>query len=282
LSNFSKIKEALAFIDNHLDNPISFESIAKQFHFSPYYFHRMFSVIVGKTIAVYVRDRRLLRACMQLISTDKTVLSIGLDCGFSSAQSFSRAFRTAYGLSPREYRKQGLAPSVETVDEMIMKFTNRLRGGIYLNPTIMKRGALIIAGVSGDGNQTGEVWSAFEKLSGENPLTNKLSDNGYEIRIYNGDVCTVHVGVAVSSKQTDPAYSLYELPASQYASFDVYVANGYDSENSAMDEWLASNSEGYSEKLLGSTHFCVEYYDERFNGSEAGSIVEIWIPIEQK
>jgi len=48
-----------------------------------------------------------------------------------------------------------------------------------------------------------------------------------------------------------------------------------------MTEWLETNQQGYRERRLGSAHYCVEYYDERFNGSEAGSIVEIWVPIEK-
>lgn len=203
MSNFSKIKEALEYIDNHLDEPISFKTIAGRFNFSPYYFHRMFSVIVGKTIAAHIRDRLLQSACIELSATDKSVINIGLDCGYDSAQSFSRAFKQMYGLSPSEYRKQGLKPFVISIDEMIMKFTNRLRGGIYLNPKIMKRDALIIAGISGDGNETGKVWEDFMKLSKEKPLENKLFDNGYEIRVYDGSVCTVHVGLAVSDGQAD-------------------------------------------------------------------------------
>jgi len=277
-SNFDNIKNALEYIDNHLDEPITFEAIAKRFHFSPYYFHRMFSVIVGKAMAAHIRDRRFMRACIRLVNTDDTILNIGLDCGYNSAQSFSRAFRDTYGLPPSEYRKQGLAPVIVTVDEMIMKFTNRLRGGIYLNPKIIKRDSLTIAGVSGDGNKTGEVWESFMQLSKEKPIGNKLSDNGYEIRLYNGGTSAVHVGYAIKGDAPD-AYSLYTLPASEYASFDVYVANGYESENNAMTEWLRTNEHGYSERQLGDTHYCVEYYDERFNGSEAGSIVEIWVPI---
>jgi predicted transcriptional regulator YdeE len=49
-----------------------------------------------------------------------------------------------------------------------------------------------------------------------------------------------------------------------------------------MNEWLKSNQEGYSERLIDGKHYCVEYYDERFKGNEAGSIVEIWVPIEKK
>ena len=282
MGNFDSIKEALLHIDSHLDGPMSFESLAKRFHFSPYYFHRMFSVIVGKTIAAHVRDRRLLRACKRLSGTEDSVLNIALDCGFSSAQAFSRAFREAHGLSPSEYRRQGLIPVAVTVDEMIMKFTNRLRGGIDVNPKIIRRGALTVAGVSGDGSKTGEVWQAFEKLIKKEPLANKLSDNGYEIRLYDGDKCTVHVGLAVSGAPGERAYELCVLPASEYAAFDVYVSRGYESENSAMSEWLQTNGQGYTGRLLGDAHYCVEYYDERFNGSEAGSIVEIWIPVEKK
>ena len=282
MSNFESIKKALEYIDDNLDEPMSFESVAKHFHFSPYYFHRMFSVIVGKTIAAHIRDRRFMRACIQLVGTDESILDIGLICGYQSAQSFSRSFRDTYGISPREYRKQKLVPVVVTVDEMIIKFTNRLKGGIYVNPKIIKRNSLVIAGISGDGNKTGEVWEAFMKLAGEKPVVNKLSDNGYEIRLYDGDLSTVYVGFAVSEPAPDEDYTFYSLPASKYASFDVYVANGYDSENNAMDEWLRTNQLGYCERLLGDTHYCVEYYDERFQGSEAGSIVEIWVPIKKE
>lgn len=152
-----------------------------------------------------------------------------------------------------------------------------------MNPNIIKRNTMIIAGTHGDGNRTGEVWNAFEKFYSEKPLGNVMSMSGYEIRVYDGSKCTVYVGYSVSNKDNiDSAYSVFELPASKYASFDVYVSNGYESENNAMDEWLKTNSEGYSERLLNDNmHYCVEFYDERFNGNEADSIVEIWIPIKK-
>lgn len=282
MNYFSQIGEALKYIDQHLDEPINLEMLSEKFFFSPFYFHRLFSVIVGKSLAAYIRDRRILHACKQLCDTEKTILDIALDSGFHSPQSFSRTFKEVQGLSPSEYRNQGYHPVIITADELIMKFTNRLRGGIFLNPNIMKHDAMIIAGTHGDGNNTWEVWNAFEKLSKEKPLHNALSTNGYEIRIYDGDKCTVYVGYSVSSKDVDSAYSLFELPLSKYASFDVYVANGYGSENNAMDEWLKTNDGGYSERLLsGNLHYCVEYYDERFKGNEMNSIVEIWIPIEK-
>ncbi len=282
MNNFNIIKEALVYIDNHLDEQISYETLAGKFHFSPYYFHRMFSAVAGKTIAAYIRDRRLLKAGVHLSSDDRSILEIGLECGFNSAQSFSRSFKEVYGISPSDYRKYGYKPVAVTAEEMIMKFTNRLKGGIYVNPNIIKRGAMVIAGVSGDGNKTWEVWNRFESLIKEKPVENKLSENSYEVRLYDGEKSIVHVGFLVSGDEAEHPYEIIRLPASQYASFDVYVEKGYESENDAMNEWLGTNSGGYSEKLLDDKHYCVEYYDERFNGSEAGSIVEIWIPVEKK
>ena len=282
MNHFEQISKALLYIDDHLSEPVSLDMLAKQCHFSPFYFHRLFTAVVGKPLAAYVRERRMLYASRQLVQTKKSILEIAMDSGFQSAQAFSRAFKEEQGVTASVYRSQGREPAIVSVEELIVRFTNRLKGGVLVNPAIIKQGPLLIAGVSGDGNRTGDVWSAYARLSDEKPLANALSESGYEVRLYRGETCTVHVGQCVTNRMVDPAYTLLELPASKYASFDVYVARGYESENSAMDEWLATNKDGYTERLLNSeTHYCVEFYDERFQGDEANSIMEIWVPVEK-
>lgn len=282
MNNFNKIGQALHYIDDNTNEDLNFKHIADVFHFSPFYFHRIFSAIVGKTITAYIRDRRLMKACQLLASTDKTITSIFIECGFNSAQSFSRTFKNCYGVSPNNYRRLGYVPIIVSVEEMIMKFTNRLKGGIYVCPNIIKKESLLIAGVTGDGSKTAELWQHFMEMNEKNELCNKLSENGYEIRIYIENECKCHVGLAVSDKNVDSCFTLFELPASQYASFDVYVSKGYESENSAMDEWLDLNKDKYVQKPYNGKCYAVEFYDERFNGDNKDSIVEIWIPIEKK
>jgi AraC-like DNA-binding protein/predicted transcriptional regulator YdeE len=281
MSSFERISQALKYIDNHLAEHISIDRLADMFYLSPFYFHRTFSAIVGKAIAEYVRDRRLERACVLLSETDKPIIDVGLDCGYNSAQSFSRAFKNCFGIPPLDYRKLGFCPSVTTVDEMIIKFTNRLRGGVFVNPKIIKRDKLIIVGISGNGCKTGEVWEQFMELIKTAEIPNKLSDNGYEIRIYDNGECVVHVGYATSGTDIDKKLTAVVLPASHYAAFDVYPAKGYESENSAMDEWLLKNEKGYSQRLFDGKQYAVEFYDERFKGDNADSIVEIWVPVEK-
>lgn len=282
MNNFTKIGEALKYIDEHLEEPVNLELLSEKFYFSAFYFHRLFTAVVGKSLAAYIRDRRILYACKMLSSGDDTILNIALNCGFHSAQAFSRTFGDVQGISPSEYRKQGYQPEIISAEELVMRFTNRLRGGMLLNPNIIKQGRILIAGTCGDGSKTWDVWNAFEALSAEKPLKNAVSGHGYEVRMYEGDLCTVYVGHAVSNKEVDKAYTILELPSGRYASFEIYVSNGYESENNAMDEWLDTNEEGYAEKLLDGKNYCVEYYDERFSGGNSGSIVEIWIPIEKK
>lgn len=282
MNNFNRVSQALHYIDDNLMEDLDFKHIADVFHFSPFYFHRIFSTIVGKTITAHIRDRRLLKACQLLANTDESITSICVNCGFDSSQAFSRTFKNSFGVSPNSYRKHGYAPVAVTAEEMIIKFTNRLKGGILVSPNIIKKEPLLIAGVTGDGSKTGELWQHFIELDQKIGLNNKLSDNGYEVRIYAESECKCHVGVAVSDSKVNKPFTLLQLPASEYASFDVYVVKGYESENSAMDEWLESNKERYVQKLYDGMPYAVEFYDERFHGNNEDSIVEIWIPLEKK
>ncbi|NLM11249.1 MAG: GyrI-like domain-containing protein [Clostridiaceae bacterium] len=150
-----------------------------------------------------------------------------------------------------------------------------------MHPKIIKKGELLIAGVTGDGSKIRELWQKFIELCEKTGVKNKLSDNGYEIRIYNENQCRCHVGVRVSDSESDSHFTVLKLPASTYAAFEVYVARGYDSENEAMDEWLEANRDKYKQRRIDGSPYVIEYYDERFDGDSEDSIVEIWIPIEE-
>ena len=137
MKSFDNIERALKYIDSHLSEQIGYERLANILHFSPYYFHRMFSIIVGKTITVYIRDRRIEQACVMLSNTKKDTLDICLECGFDAYSSFSRVFKNKYGLSPKEYRKQGRIPVIISVDELIKTFKKNLEDG-KMNENIIR------------------------------------------------------------------------------------------------------------------------------------------------
>lgn len=99
------IKKAIAYIEEHLHEPITLEDIAWQSDFSKFHFHRIFQSYVGITITEYIRMRRLTNASVALLHTNERILDIALYYQFESQESFTRAFKKVYKLPPGQYRR---------------------------------------------------------------------------------------------------------------------------------------------------------------------------------
>jgi AraC family transcriptional regulator len=103
----NRMHRVLAYIDQHLEQPISLVSLAEVAHFSPFHFHRLFSAWMGETFGDYLRRRRVEVAAMRLASQPRSrVLNIALSVGFGSAEAFTRAFKIRFGCSPTAWREQ--------------------------------------------------------------------------------------------------------------------------------------------------------------------------------
>ena len=102
------IGKAIVFIENHLNEPIKASDVAGAVPYSYYHFHRYFSAVMGESIGSYIRNRRLTQAAWELVHTENRVLDIGLSFYFESAESFTRAFKSRYGMTPTAYRKNGV------------------------------------------------------------------------------------------------------------------------------------------------------------------------------
>lgn len=151
---------------------------------------------------------------------------------------------------------------------------------VIIEPKIIRKGELKIAGALGDGGMTSEVWDRYMQLKEDEPLKNKKEDGGYEVRMYNrNEKCECLVGESVTS-EVGGSYSYLTLPDVLYAVFEIYPFKGYESQNEAMDKWLKENRDKYEEYKSSDKRYVIEYYDERFKGNEdPDSIVEIWIPV---
>ncbi|HEY31870.1 MAG TPA: GyrI-like domain-containing protein [Dehalococcoidia bacterium] len=150
-----------------------------------------------------------------------------------------------------------------------------------MEPKIFTREALLIAGVTGSGDETGKAWDAFMKLDKLNPLKNRITDDGYEIRLYSGEGAgEVHVGACVKDVHVPVEYKVISLPSSLYAEFEIYPSKGYTSGNAEMNKWLSDNASVYRQGRLDDKYFAVEVYDNRYKGEkDPTSVVGIMVPI---
>ena len=152
-----------------------------------------------------------------------------------------------------------------------------------MQPKIIEKDKLFIAGLTGDGTKTYELWNVLDIKYNTNPFP-KSDENGYEIRFFTNETKgkDIHVGFLGESEYTE-GYDIIIIPPSEYAVFDVYVANGYESGNEEMDKWLEDNSMLVKCREINGSEFIIEYYNERFkDGDKPDSIVEFWIPFIRK
>ncbi|MBQ7380263.1 MAG: helix-turn-helix transcriptional regulator [Clostridia bacterium] len=107
MENSELITKALTYIrSENKKSDITIDDVASHAGFSTDYFNRVFFAHTGFNIMEYVRFSRLKKAAHLLRQTNSDILDIALDCGYEAHESFSRAFKIQYGMSPSEYRKK--------------------------------------------------------------------------------------------------------------------------------------------------------------------------------
>jgi len=104
-----------ACIRNKNDDALTLGRLAAQAGYSEYHFSRKFKEIAGVQLKDYLRGRKLAFALRELRDTDRSILEIAVDYGFSSHEAFTRAFKEVYGLTPGEYRRKPVPVALRTV-----------------------------------------------------------------------------------------------------------------------------------------------------------------------
>jgi AraC family transcriptional regulator len=96
-----------AYVEAHLDEAFDLTTLADVAHLSPYHFHRIYHAISGETVAVTVKRLRLHRAAAYLVQTPMSIAEVAKRSGYRNVPSFTRVFKTEYGLPPAQYRREG-------------------------------------------------------------------------------------------------------------------------------------------------------------------------------
>jgi AraC-like DNA-binding protein len=67
---------------------------------------RLFIEFLNITPMAYVRKIKLTTCSKEILDTDKRIIDIAIEAGYDSHEGFTRAFETAFKISPKEYRKK--------------------------------------------------------------------------------------------------------------------------------------------------------------------------------
>ncbi len=98
-------RRVVDFLDEHLAEDISLNTLADLVRLSPYHFLRCFKQVFGEPPHRYWAARRIERAKALLANPRASITEIALDVGFSTTSAFSAAFRRMTGQTPTDYRR---------------------------------------------------------------------------------------------------------------------------------------------------------------------------------
>ncbi|CAB3749429.1 helix-turn-helix transcriptional regulator [Paraburkholderia humisilvae] len=99
-----RLQRTIAFIDNHLDQPISLQQLAHAVGLSPTYFAARFRAAVGASPRLFVMRRRIERAKVLLASTRMSMIDVALNVGFRTQSHFTTVFGRQEGATPHQWR----------------------------------------------------------------------------------------------------------------------------------------------------------------------------------
>lgn len=102
---FSAKERILEYIaDNYADPELYGKQIASKFDLSEKYLYTYFKKQMGVGFSDYLEDLRLHRATELLASSRMSISEIAAKVGFNSHNTFYKAFKRKYGITPSEYR----------------------------------------------------------------------------------------------------------------------------------------------------------------------------------
>jgi len=105
LGNLVLLTEALEYVEEHIGDEIKTEDIAEACHCSKSTLEKMFRCVNGISVHDYLVRRRMMRAARQLwMEPEQSLLNIALQYGYSTNESFSRAFKNIWNCNPSEFR----------------------------------------------------------------------------------------------------------------------------------------------------------------------------------
>ncbi len=292
MNNLQLVEKVLYYIDDHISDDIEFKHLAKEFGYSPFHFHRIFSAVTEQTMMEYVRKRRLIIAHQKLCKTQESVADICYSVGFKSIQTFNRAFKKTFGMQPLQARESKAFITYRDVPTIMAGYHKKveLEGIFAIEPQFVIRDEFVIAGFrkhTRNGFRViGESWHELKQHLACIQRKNEKVMYGFEdySEEYCADPLAFYYMAAVEVDKDDKLPAGMDrkvIPKAEYAVFPVKGNNANGEIGQAFryiyHVWLPNSEYCMDERILAD----FEYYDERWDCQSKVAQLEIYIPIRK-
>ncbi|MFT4416656.1 helix-turn-helix transcriptional regulator [Fredinandcohnia humi] len=147
MDHYKVIENALIYIENNVEQPLSVESVATTFNMSKYYFHRLFSAMMGCSLNHYILSRKLNKSLKLIESENVTLTDIAYQLHFGTQASFTRAFKRQYGIAPSSLRVEDKTLSQVPIPSVVKRPIKNINGDIVTDFTLTEFETIRLSGI---------------------------------------------------------------------------------------------------------------------------------------
>lgn len=101
-----RLRSVCSYMELHLDEKMTIDSLCRRFYLSPTTFKRYFRSVYDQPVHSWLLQKRMEKAAELLCYTSMTVLEIAQAVGYSSLSQFNVVFKKCYTCTPRQYRNR--------------------------------------------------------------------------------------------------------------------------------------------------------------------------------
>lgn len=130
--SYALLKLVLFEIEKNIKDKVNANSLAKAAALSPSHLQRLFRLAFEKPLASYIRSRKLAASIEVLLKTELRVIDIAEEYGFGYEQSYIRAFKREYGMTPGEARS--CSQIIRIVPPLLLLEKNKMGDGLFFGP----------------------------------------------------------------------------------------------------------------------------------------------------
>ncbi|MGN6714193.1 AraC family transcriptional regulator [Anaerocolumna jejuensis] len=295
------IQKTLDYMEEHIGEDIKIEVLAETASLSLFYYQRLFSRLVKKPVREYIKLRRMAIVLEVLQNKNNRILDIALEYGFGSHETFTRAFKEAYGMTPEQYREKPVSLNRFDKPDLLLGYTLIDEGvplisdGLVLemnrrtlNEPIDFMGVIGYVPIAGQipvGESTGvdmpgEIWRRFHK---EKDRIARIPD-GREVGVaYMGDApegCfTYFAGAEIEPGVAEEDFQRWQLPAREYIICGFEAGNFLELVTVALNKAIKYSGLWLEKHGLVADVFAPELY---YSSTPEATYMELLIPFNKK
>lgn len=279
-----RFQNVIDHIYSHLDEALDLNRLAEIACLSPYHWHRIYHSITGETLAATVKRLRLHHAAGQLVNTTRSINAIAQQSGYTSLQSFSRAFSETYALPPARYRNEGSHTQFQSIPNTTEH--THIRNDKMMEVTFKTVDPFDVVAANHTGSYM-NIGNAFEKIFGWLGVRGLISPQLRSIGIYYSDPDSIAEAELKSaacvalpdmaSLELDQSVERKQINGGEYA---VFRHKGPYAEMRNVYQWLYGQWLPNSDRDVADQPVFEEYLNNPREVAPTDLLTDIYLPLK--